>query len=385
MIQSNSDISSLKSNSRSKSDSGNTSPTEISSTSTDEGIYQEVDDQSINDNEETLVLCHQTDKMSKMDREPDQIVLPPPPPPLPPPDFMKTITNPMLKSNTIDKTDFSNNTDADQGAKRSSSAYVPRFIKNSQNSNTRKTLPTNAPLFIPPQFNTPPTSNSNIKPSEYLKRIATKTVSDHGHSSNYDYLHCSNKTDYFQELRMQRSVSENHLLASIERYEAESSDIDSNVNKDGDGDRTSSTQNVVKNFHVKTDDVFGLRNSVIQKSDSSSDIGDSCAVSLAKTEVTRSLSSMTASNSISSASMTSKFACSNTITMTITNDQLKNVMLKPLMRKNPSQEERNDPTATSNKNDLIEELKMAKNLDGIKKAKESNRNLNEVIFDTDQV
>ncbi|KPM07001.1 hypothetical protein QR98_0054830 [Sarcoptes scabiei] len=64
--------------------------------------------------------------------------------------------------------------------------------------------------------------------------------------------------------------------------------------------------------------------------------------------------------------------------MTITNDQLKNVMLKPLMRKNPSQEERNDPTATSNKNDLIEELKMAKNLDGIKKAKESNRNLNEV-------
>lgn len=96
------------------------------------------------------------------------------------------------------------------------------------------------------------------------------------------------------------------------------------------------------------------------------------------------------SNSVDENAMTAsaKMAFSNA-TYCVTREQLQGVLLK--RTENVSKLEAsvssngNVGGVTSNlavtKSDLIEELKMAKNLEGIKKVKESHRNVNEVSLD----
>src|SRR5699024_5490437 len=89
-------------------------------------------------------------------------------------------------------------------------------------------------------------------------------------------------------------------------------------------------------------------------------------------EVERGKSNSVDENALSGSA---KMAFSNA-TYCVTKEQLQGVLLK--RTENNTIHTKPVTTLISTKNDLIEELKMAKNLEGIKKVKESHRNANEV-------
>lgn len=149
-------------------------------------------------------------KMSKNDKdENDKIesnclrenttTLPPPPPP-PPLNIIACIEN-RQENSSKDATKQSTNHQHE----------YDKIENNVNDKNQRRTIKTLAkpvlpPMaFIPPQFNSPPNSESNIKPSEYLKKVANRTSSMNKQTSGCkEMIYCERR-------KMQRSSSESHL------------------------------------------------------------------------------------------------------------------------------------------------------------------------------
>lgn len=310
--------------------SGSTSPTEVCSTSTDEGIYQEVDE----DSPEEILPEKETETKAKVmvtkTESAPASVPPPPPPPPPPPDFLTSLPKPVEKQpSDCDKKSLpeSDTTTDSQSAER------PRFRKNSLAK--KSSLAASPPLFIPPQFTSPPANDSNIKPSEYLKRVANKSNSTYPASAKYGFI---NKTDssLYSSQKMQRSVSENHLFMSVNEYEM--------INDNNDGDDDGSKCEKIDEQDNK------------QKEDEKKN------------------------ESLPNNNNNGKIAFTN-ITYSVTKEQLQSVLLRSSDSRTETLNSTTTTTITAKKNDLIEELKMAKNLEGIKKVKESYRNNYEVKDD----
>lgn len=363
--------------------SGTDSPSEACSTSTDEGIYQEVDDDS---NEETAsseengnkhrdgassgspsVLSEAiTEKCSDLSgRSPSVgVFLPPagvpPPPPPPPPDFISSIS----KGFAFERKDV--NCDS-----ASTKSTTPRYIKNGAATGAKKSGL--GPSFIPPQFTSPPMNDSNIKPSEYLKRVATKTMSAFPAPKYGSYARSSADSSYYGSSQMKRSVSENHLYMSsisadyemiseapveVLEVEVEKSKLKSDLERMVSGEGTQA------------------RLSTASESKTNTLPTPSTVPSEPASEMERKKSHSVDGNAMSGSA---KMAFSNA-TYCVTQEQLQGVLLKrqsnPLTA--PKLGGQQPSTLTLTKNDLIEELKMAKNLEGIKKVKESHRNANEV-------
>lgn len=363
--------------------SGNISPvstdvccsTTSSSSSTDEGIYQEVDDdddQTIN--EEMIIIKNNNDKESgkyqtiKSEKisssSSSSIPIPPPPPP---PDFMNL-------SSATNSTKLQKENQQQQ--------QQTRYIKNTNNgSNGRKTLiGKQQPLFIPPQFNGPPTNNSNIKPSEYLKRMATKSLSSScssnsssSNSNKYGYINdvgffTNNNNNNNNNSNMQRSSSENHLLANINRNEYDFINRDC-IDSSDDRIESESVNNDIYSSETNDDDYYYETTNNDDNEEKSN---------MVHQNKLSSNNNQNQSNDLTGKTITG-FSNPTYSTTTVTNDQLKNIKLKSTTTPVQNNNNNNNPQDQC-KNDLIEELKMAKNLDGIKKVKQSHRNYNEVSF-----
>jgi hypothetical protein len=88
---------------------------------------------------------------------------------------------------------------------------------------------------------------------------------------------------------------------------------------------------------------------------------------------TKSFASSTTKTVTSHSTISAISTISSTIAFSITKEQLQNVLLKKTDKPNT-----NERAVLLRKNDLIEELKMAKDLEGIKKVKEQTKNKHEV-------
>lgn len=339
--------------------SGSVSPSEVCSTSTDEGIYQEVDEDS---NEEGVSVDSKEAKLSNQAKTSPKLessivelnkslsalkgesslvssAPPPPPPPPPPPNFMCSLPKFAVSEKA---------SDCDNKTIDTHSSERTRFRKNSIAK--KSSVGPSQPLFIPPQFTSPPKNDSNIKPSEYLKRVANKTMSAFPVPK---YGYSCKESNYMPNQKIQRSVSENHLFlsSSINKYELING---GNGIANNDNDSIRSEKSYHENLSV-ADDSDNCKSSTLT-SDSS--------------KVERNKSNLVDDGTLSA---TTKMAFSNA-TYCVTKEQLQGVLLKTSDNNNKT-----EITLTTKKNDLIEELKMAKNLEGIKKVKELHRNNIEAI------
>ena len=313
---------------------GSSSSELCSSTSTDEGIYQEVDydddlkltSSSASSCEFDSVTTSSKPSLSAPPLPPPPpplppansvpsllAVPPPPPPPLPPPDFFQTapkLVLPKRSDNCDTKTD---------DTQTSSVRYVKNTLKKA-NSNGSPA----SPAFVPPQFASPPDDDCNIKPSEYLKRLTGKGSAMAKIAQNRKFVESIGT--------MQRSVSENHLYSGGQSI-----------------------------YETITETTTCEQTQTIQLTVDSS---ETTSVIPAKSET----------KSIQASSATS---------YCVTKDELQSITLKRTeyssIKNNIQQSDQSELYETT-KSSLIEELKVAKDLDGIKKVKESIRPSNEVRF-----
>lgn len=192
------------------------------STSSDEGIYQEVDyiennigqnknddshdgDEEDNDededkkkaacceaneNEEYSVIIEDDEEDAG---DADQFFLSPPPPPPPPPPPSSSSTSSSSNAWSYDYSYHQN---------LHSSNSHPR-----SNRTQSKTIGSMMAAFIPPKFTSPPETDTNIKPSEYLKRVSGNTSSRYNGYLNDRSNNVKNK--------IVRCSSESHLNSEL--------------------------------------------------------------------------------------------------------------------------------------------------------------------------
>lgn len=111
---------------------------------------------------------------------------------------------------------------------------TPNPILIKSNKFEKKTILANAAkiTFIPPQFNSPPETDTNIKPSEYLKKVSKSFTAD-----NFKNMKKTKSTQYKikgkDEIdQIKRSSSENHLLVNLKKEKLNQSVSSTNVHDD---------------------------------------------------------------------------------------------------------------------------------------------------------
>ncbi|RWS07615.1 espin-like protein [Dinothrombium tinctorium] len=293
----------------SKPETVNISSTEeVCSTSTDEGIYQEVEEELIIKNDYQTI---DSEKISESDtvKEVKQS------------SEISQNENLSTSNDEVEPKSQMKMIEDDQSSTASSRTEV-------RSTKKCKTLGGSHihPAFIPPQFSSPPESDTNIKPSEYLKRVANRTASAFP-VPKYGF---AKENIYFEKMKMQRSNSENHLLVIQNQYEQ----INGSEAEENHYEICGESQQLVSD------------NEEMQKKESQA--------------LTKCLSTPLPSS-------TNLFPNSN---FNVTEEQLKTVHLK--------RTEKQEKAGSCQQNDLIAELKQSKDLDGIKKLKEQSKSKEEV-------
>ncbi|PRD27312.1 UNVERIFIED_CONTAM: hypothetical protein NCL1_35693 [Trichonephila clavipes] len=249
---------------------------------------------------------------AKIDEEASRVKVPPPPPP---PDLPPSKEHRHSKISHSD--DSRSHHEDDRASQRSDESSVDgsegkRYVKSTaaRRNSHQRTLP-----FIPPQFNFPPDTNDNIRPSEYLRQTKTSGGSKHSTLKSNSTLH--------------RAVSMGELAMA------------SKPEKISYGSRTESHETLLD-------------------SDSRSHFVQS---PINGKEEPKPHAPLTNTNSNG-----------NNPLFNVTVEQLQTVQLKKTDK--PSTPER---TVLLQKNDLIAELKQTKDIQGVRKMKEERSKIEEVF------
>ncbi|GFY69193.1 uncharacterized protein TNIN_100331 [Trichonephila inaurata madagascariensis] len=249
---------------------------------------------------------------AKIDEEASRVKAPPPPPP---PDLPPSKEHRHSKISHSD--DSRSHHEDDRASQRSDESSVDgsegkRYVKSTaaRRNSHQRTLP-----FIPPQFNFPPDTNDNIRPSEYLRQTKTSGGSKHSTLKSNSTLH--------------RAVSMGELAMA------------SKPEKISYGSRTESHETLLD-------------------SDSRSHFVQS---PINGKEEPKPHAPLTNTNSNG-----------NNPLFNVTVEQLQTVQLKKTDK--PSTPER---TVLLQKNDLIAELKQTKDIQGVRKMKEERSKIEEVF------
>ncbi|XP_015781116.1 uncharacterized protein DDB_G0281497 isoform X1 [Tetranychus urticae] len=359
--------------------------------------------------------------------------LPPPPPPPPP-------ANLLISKEAVSKIPLSSSSS-------SSSEYEEPGSNNVDKSRKLKLIAEKQLAFIPPQFNSPPDSDTNIKPSEYLKRVAGKTVSasprfiNSGSGPGMGSGGGCKEMIFFEKRRIKRSSSETHLYqphmnsscSSSNEYEAIKDDSHSSASsvsthnlhhphtlhhshhhplrpsssatsehlyetchstKSGWSSSIRSESSCSSNSHstlnglgVGSGGIGIAKSNLINRnglSGSTCNLGNGYGVTSGSIDGIKGTSFNESSQSnnksiVELASSTNQSSSSSSpanvngsCNFTVTQDELKRIHLRKTVK--PS----NERTVLLHKNDVIAELKMSRDLDGIKKRKEQDKSRDEV-------
>lgn len=159
---------------------------------------------------------------------------PPPPPPPPPPPLPSSLAlatlvvanEKPLANLKLEVCQFQLRSKTNESSIRCNNQYG----ESGQPTKAGKRIPPNAlPTFIPPQFSTPPADGTNIKPSEYLKRVssnsAISTLCSGGSSSSSSNIYgisSNSPASTESSLSQNSSQSSAAVPASGRRYERSS-------------------------------------------------------------------------------------------------------------------------------------------------------------------